>query len=103
MRLDTYAKLKKWIETNVPKSKRGDAKTTADAAIWFVCWQEAHSLHDMSQRDMARLVSDGLKPTNTTKHVDEWLATVYEGWDTDEDIAEATKSLKNDLRNHFGI
>lgn len=98
--LNSYAKLEEWIKKNTKKKDRGDAKTIADAAIWFVCVQEADCLRDMSGRDFARLVHSGMEPTNTTKHVDEWLANEYEVYDETDEV---TKRLEEMLRDHFGI
>lgn len=100
--LNTYEKLADWIKENVSKKDRGNQRTIAKVAIWFVCNQEAETIYGCTQRDMAALVQSGMKPTNTTEDVDAWLHDFYDAYG-DEDNKEATAYLVEKLKDHFGI
>jgi len=61
-------------------------------AFWFATYQEAIRMGDLSTKDIARTLLDGIKPMNTAQAFDEWIQSW--GFDEPEEMEQLVDMIK---------
>jgi hypothetical protein len=79
------------IAAEIAKAKV-ENNTPERMACWFVAWQAAEEVHQMSQKDVALMLQGGL-PKIDMDYVDNWLATQQQDLEPGDDFEDTLTEL----------
>lgn len=94
--MKTYAELVEWIQQHV---KLAEGETSEESAIWFVAYQVALELAELTIKDLSREVTVGIGPVNEA-YINLWLGDYYDDYvevKPDGSTSDNAEDAENDL------